>query len=76
MSENLGTGVSYVYDSEGYNNVMVVFQKGKPPLDSELNLAQEQQRLLARRQLDTLPSGWLSIRPPYTSSILLNEFYT
>lgn len=76
MSENLGTGVSYVYESEGYNNVMVVFQKGKPPLDSELNLAQEQIRLLARRQLDTLPSGWLSIRPPYTSTTLSNQFYT
>jgi len=76
MSENLGTGVSYVYDSEGYNNVMVVFQKGKPPLDSELNLVQEQQRLLARRQLDTLPSGWLSLRPPYTNTLLENDFYT
>jgi len=73
MSENLGTGVSYVYESEGYNNVMVVFQKGKPPLDSELNLAQEQIRLLARRQLDTLPSGWLSMKPPYTSPVLTTQ---
>jgi len=76
MSENLGTGVSYVYESEGYNNVMVVFQKGKPPLDSELNLAQEQQRLLARRALDNLPSGWLSLKPPYTNVSLTDQFYT
>ncbi len=76
MSENLGTGVSYVYESEGYNNVMVVFQKGKPPLDSELNLAQEQQRLLARRALDNFPSGWLSVRPPYTNTQYTDAFYT
>lgn len=76
MSENLGTGVSYVYESGSYNNVMVVFQKGKPPLDSELNLAQEQQRLLVRRNLDNIPSGWLSFRPPYTSSSFTDKFYT
>lgn len=76
MSENLGTGVSYVYESSGYNSDMVVFQKGKPPLDSEFNLSQEIQRLLSKRQLRALPSGWLTLRPLYTSSLLENEFYT
>ena len=30
--DNLGTGVSYVYDEGGYNYERVVFQKGKPIL--------------------------------------------
>ena len=81
---DLGGGVSYVYDSEGYNYDMVVFQKGKPPLDSELNLAQELQNIIAQRNLRTLPSGWLSFYPPYAdrslapsaTSVLRNKFYT
>lgn len=81
---DLGKGVSYVYDSEGYNYDMVVFQKGKPPLDSELNLAQELQNIIGQRNLRSLPSGWLSISSPYadkslaltSSSALVNKFYT
>jgi photosystem II stability/assembly factor-like uncharacterized protein len=81
---DLGKGVSYVYDGEGYNYDMVVFQKGKPPLDSELNLAQELQNIIGQRNLKSMSSGWLSIYPPYadkslaltSSSDLVNKFYT
>jgi len=84
MTTNLGSGVSYVNDDQGYNYDMVVFQKGKPPLDSELNLAQELQNIIAQRNLRSLPSGWLTLYPPYanrslapsTTSTLANKFYT
>jgi photosystem II stability/assembly factor-like uncharacterized protein len=59
---------------------MVVFQKGKPPLDAELNLAQELQNLIARRNLRTLPSGWLTLYPYHADRSLgtsyPNKFFT
>ncbi len=76
MAENLGEGVSYVSESAGYNYDMVVFQEQKPPLDSELNLSQELKRLAGQRRLDTLPSGWLTLRPYYTEASLVNKFYS
>jgi photosystem II stability/assembly factor-like uncharacterized protein len=76
MSDNLGTGVSYVNEAAGYNYDMVVFQKGKPPLDSEMNLAQQMQTVISQRQQATLPSGWMTMRNFYTSSMLKNSFYT
>lgn len=76
MAENLGTGVSFVDESIGYNYDKVVFQKQKPPLDTELNLAQEIQNELAKRHVKGSPSGWLNLKPFYTSSLLDNEFYT
>jgi len=76
MAENLGTGVSFVTDPTGYSYDTVVFQKGKPPLDTELNEAQDIRRLLSGRQTEGLPSGWMTLRPTYTSSLLENQFYT
>jgi photosystem II stability/assembly factor-like uncharacterized protein len=76
MSENLGTGVSYVNEAEGYNYDTVVFQKGVPPLDSELNLVQQLKNISDQRQVSFLPSGWLTMRPFYTNSALVNKFYT
>lgn len=76
MSENLGKDVSYVNETAGYAHDMVVFQKGKPPLDSEINLAQELKNLLSARQMKATPSGWLTFRPFYTSTLLENKFYT
>jgi photosystem II stability/assembly factor-like uncharacterized protein len=55
---------------------MVVFQKGKPPLDTELNLVQQIQNVINQRQMTGLPSGWLSLRELYTSMSLVNKFYT
>ena len=60
MAENLGTGVSYVNEDAGYNYDLVVFQEHKPPLDSELNLAQEIKRLASQRNLNSLPSAFAS----------------
>jgi photosystem II stability/assembly factor-like uncharacterized protein len=76
MANNLGTGVSYVYDEEGYNYDTVVFQKGKPPLDSELNLSQDLINGLRGKQTISLPSGWVSYYPLYTNMALENGFYT
>lgn len=80
MATDLGKGVSTVYDDNGYNYDMVVFQKGKPPLDAELNLAQELQNLIANRNMRSLPSGWLSLYPLYADRSLgtqyPNKFFT
>src|SRR5512137_2744254 len=76
MAENFGTGVSFVDDPQNYNYDTVVFQKGKPILDTEVNLVQQIQNDLARRRLASFPSGWLSFKPFYTSSLLKNQFYT
>jgi photosystem II stability/assembly factor-like uncharacterized protein len=75
-AENLGSGVSYVFDPAGFNYDEVVFQKGKPPLDSELNLMQELQNAIAQKGLSNLPSGWISLYPFYTDKKLSNQFYT
>jgi photosystem II stability/assembly factor-like uncharacterized protein len=76
MAENLGPGVSYVNDPTGTAYDTVVFQKGKPPLDSELNLVQQISHEITRRGLSTLPSGWLTLRPFKTDPSLVNSFYT
>jgi photosystem II stability/assembly factor-like uncharacterized protein len=76
MAENLGPGVSYVSDPTGTAYDTVVFQKGKPPLDSELNLVQQISHEITRRGLSTLPSGWLTLRPFKTDPSLVNSFYT
>ena len=76
MADNLGTGVSYVDQVNGYAYDTVVFQKGKPPLDTELNAIQQVQNLLNQRGRYNLPSGWLSFKPYYLNPQLLNSFYT
>jgi photosystem II stability/assembly factor-like uncharacterized protein len=80
MATDLGHGVSTVYDNDGYNYDLVVFQKGKPPLDAELNLAQELQNLIGRRNLNSLPSGWITTYPFHANKSLganyPNKFFT
>jgi photosystem II stability/assembly factor-like uncharacterized protein len=76
MANDLGTGVSYVYDDQGYNYDMLVYQKGKPPLDSELNLSQELSNELRSRQMMAWPSGWISYYPVHIDRSLSNSFYT
>lgn len=80
MSYNLGTGVSRVLDPDQAQIVQVVWQEGKPPLDSELNMMQQ----LAEnwRRINVLrgtPSGWLgnvtnSKEAFVTSSVWSNWF--
>ena len=76
MADNYGTGVSYVDQVEGYAYDTVVFQKGKPPLDTEFNAIQQISNLLNQRGRYNLPSGWLSFKPYYLNPQLLNSFYT
>ena len=76
MAKNLGSGVSTVYEGEGYAYDKVVYQQGKPPLDAENNLAQELQEILSRKSTSHLSSGWLSYRPYYCSNEISNGFYT
>ena len=76
MPENLGSGVSYVYEADGYAYDTVVINKGKPVMDSELNYMQQLQHVIDRRQLSFLPSGWMAFEPVYTSTSLENSFYT
>jgi len=60
MADNFGIGVSRVLDPKNSAYLEVVWQQGKPPLDSELNLIQQlendwRQQLVLRGT----PSGWL-----------------
>lgn len=59
MADNFGPGVSRVLDPKARNFTTVLWQQGRPPLDSELSLSQqlatEQVRLLS---LKGTPSGW------------------
>lgn len=60
MAQNFGTGVSRVIDPAQSQFIQVIWQQGKPPLDSELNLLQQLsddwRRILSLRGM---PSGWL-----------------
>jgi hypothetical protein len=60
MSENFGNGVSRTLSAKDYQFGSVVWQMGRPPLDSELNLISQ----IASEYLDKLSeagsaSGWL-----------------
>lgn len=60
MSNNLGPGPSRVLDPAGTEYVEVIWQAGRPPLDSELNLLQELAINASRRVvMRGVPSGWL-----------------
>ena len=67
MNQYLGKGVSHIFGSEGYNYSKVIFSKGRPALDAELNLMQELQENLARRATSEMASGWISFRDYATS---------
>lgn len=76
MAINHGENLSTSYEGLGYAFDKVVFQEGKPILDSELNTAQELQEILTRKSTAHLPSGWLSYRPIFTSKDFESSFYT
>lgn len=61
MSHNFGTGVSRVLEPDQASLVQVIWQQGKPPLDSELNFLQQLSEDWRRiGVLRGTPSGWLS----------------
>lgn len=76
MAINQGDVNSTSYEGLGYAFDKVVFQAGKPPLDTELNTAQELQEIITQKSTAHIPSGWLSYRPVYTSNTLESSFYT
>ncbi len=60
MAENYGNNVSNVLETLKYNFSNVVWQAGKPPLDSELNLVgQVNWENLAEQLRNTTHSGFL-----------------
>lgn len=74
MGKNYGPGVSRVLSPVSTQFVDVIWQQGKPPLDSELNLLQD----LATnwRQIMTLrgtPSGWLGNGTSDSESFVTNS---
>lgn len=81
MPKNLGSGVSRVIDGRDRQFAVVVYQAGRPPLDSELNLvglAELEARAESIRS--EVPSGWLmdesNPRADFsTNSIWSNYFF-
>jgi hypothetical protein len=60
MTDNLGSGVSRVLNPAQTQFLQVIWQEGKPPLDSELNLIQALDNDWRRQLvLRDSPSGWL-----------------
>jgi hypothetical protein len=60
MSESFGTGVSRTLSAKDHQFSSVVWQKGKPPLDSELNLvAQIASEFQDKLSEANTPSGWV-----------------
>lgn len=60
MSDNLGTLVSRICNSEDLAYQLTVWQKGRPPTDAELNLVgqintEERQKIVS----SSMPSGWV-----------------
>lgn len=61
MSDNFGTGVSRVLDPSQTSYLVTIWQQGKPPLDSELNLLQQIAGEWNRQAvLRGTPSGFLA----------------
>lgn len=60
MTKNYGTGVSRVLDPSQTQFTNVIFQQGKPPLDSEYSLLSELAQDVGSRIVSgASPSGWL-----------------
>jgi hypothetical protein len=77
---SFGNGVSRTLTPELRKFLATVFQKGKPPLDSELNFGQQiQAEALAEAIRSQMPSGWLldptrSMDDFQTSAMWSNHF--
>lgn len=73
MAPNFGSGVSRVLDPNQMGLTQVLWQAGKPPLDSEFNLlqqiAEDWRRTLVLRGT---PSGWLGNATNASASLVTN----
>jgi len=76
MAQNVQKESTSIYEALQYAFDKVVFKGGNPPLSSELNSLQEYLELITQKSTASMPSGWLSYRPFYTSKDLSNSFYT
>lgn len=77
MADNFGSGVSRVLDPRQAAFLEVVWQQGKPPLDSELNLIQQiqadwRQQLILRNT----PSGFLGNETNPSKDFLTNPVWS
>ena len=60
MSDNFGTGVSRVLNPKDSGVLSLIWQAGRPPLDSELNLIHQLEVDATQKLvLENTPSGWL-----------------
>lgn len=76
MAKNLGKNVSQTYDNIDYAYDSVVFQEGKPPLDSEMNLTQQLLSNLIQKANADNSSGWISKYPISAKPGNVSKFYT
>jgi hypothetical protein len=77
MADNLGPGVSRVLDPTATQYVLTLWQQGKPPLDSELNLLQQlatqwNQAVVMR----AVPSGWLGAETNNAADFITNPTWS
>lgn len=77
MADNFGGGVSRVLDPRAGSLLQVVWQQGKPPLDSELNLLQQissdwRQQIVLRG----VPSGWMGNETNPTEDFVTNPSWS
>lgn len=77
MSDNLGGGVSRVLDSVATSYLGIVWQQGKPPLDSELNLLQQIQANWHRSGvMRGTPSGFLGNETNPSKDFVTNPIWS
>ena len=77
MAFNLGPGVSRVLSPEGTEYLEVIWQEGRPPLDSELNFLQALAASTSRRiVLRGAPSGWLDNETNTSHSFITNPAWS
>jgi hypothetical protein len=74
---SLGPGVSRVLDPTATAFLEVIFQQGKPPMDSEFNLSQELPTNLMRMAvLSGTPSGWISNETDLSTDFVTSPLYS
>jgi len=77
MSENFGSGVSRTLEAKDRQYSTVVWQKGKPPLDSELNLiSQIIQETYDKLSEASTPSGWVGDPIRITEDFITNSSWS
>jgi hypothetical protein len=77
MTDNLGPGVSRVLQSDGTQYIETIWQQGKPPCDSDLNLLQTLASDATRiAVLRGMPSGFLGNETNSSAAFLTNSTWS